>query len=123
MKMSSEISARMPLDLFQKNSAAFIAQPHALLTGSLAVRNLVQKRSHIQPILLKRVSAAMALDVSPATFDAWVERGLVPAGRRIGGLKMWSARELEQAAEDLIAGAVNENEEADLEAAFQDFQG
>ena len=69
------------------------------------------------------MNAALALDISPATFDSWVELGLIPSGKKIGGLRMWSARELESVAEELVLHSRNDNQARFDTDAFKDFKG
>ncbi len=47
---------------------------------------------------LSRQSVAEFLDVSPATVNAWVDRGVLPPPLTIGGVKRWDI-------DDLIAAA------------------
>ena len=52
----------------------------------------------------RRREAADLIGISPTTFDAWVKEGKLPQPRRIGGIVLWRADEL-QAAFDRLTGA------------------
>ena len=40
---------------------------------------------------LRRGEAAAALGISPGLFDTWVRDGLMPKGKKIGGVVLWDA--------------------------------
>lgn len=40
---------------------------------------------------LRRDEAAASLAISPSLFDNWVHDGLMPEGRKIGGVVLWDA--------------------------------
>ncbi len=40
---------------------------------------------------LRRGEAAAVLGISPGTFDTWVRDGLMPKGKKIGGVVLWDA--------------------------------
>ncbi len=40
---------------------------------------------------LRRDEAAAALAISPSLFDNWIHDGLMPEGRKIGGVVLWDA--------------------------------
>ena len=44
-----------------------------------------------------RHEAATAFSISPTLFDEWVRLGLMPEGRKIGGVKLWDIEELWEA--------------------------
>ncbi len=46
---------------------------------------------------LRRHEAATAFSISPTLFDEWVRLGLMPEGRKIGGVKLWDIEELWEA--------------------------
>jgi predicted DNA-binding transcriptional regulator AlpA len=50
---------------------------------------------------LRRDEAAAALSISPTLFDQWIELGLMPKGRKIGGVVLWDTDELRQSWCDL----------------------
>lgn len=43
---------------------------------------------------LRREEAAGSLGISPTLFDAWIRDGLMPPGRKIGGVVLWDAAEI-----------------------------
>ncbi|SCB53086.1 helix-turn-helix transcriptional regulator [Rhizobium lusitanum] len=38
---------------------------------------------------LRRDEVAASLAISPSLFDSWVHEGLMPEGRKIGGVVLW----------------------------------
>lgn len=46
---------------------------------------------------LRRDEAAASLAISPSLFDAWVEQGRMPKGKRIGGVMLWDAERVRSA--------------------------
>ncbi|WP_018689357.1 hypothetical protein [Ahrensia kielensis] len=123
LQMSNSKKLKIPSQ-FSKNTKYFcIIDSHFRPEGKSTGSKVQHKRPNVRPILYKRISAAAALDISPATFDLWVEQGLVPKGQKIGGLRMWRISELEAAVDDLIEGLSNKNEHLDHGAAFEDFEG
>ncbi len=65
----------------------------------------------LPPFAIRRGQAAASLSISPSLFDAWVRLGIMPEGKRIGGVILWDTEALrtawqaiadkdEQAAED-----------------------
>jgi predicted DNA-binding transcriptional regulator AlpA len=48
------------------------------------------------PCALRRPDAALHVGVSPAHFDNLVKPGHMPSLRLLGGVKVWSRRELER---------------------------
>lgn len=62
-----------------------------------------------EPIGLRREEAARYVGISAATFDRLVEKGTLPGARELGSLKVWSARELDEAFHNLpMAGRLRE---------------
>jgi len=51
---------------------------------------------------LRREHAAAYIDISPRTFDAWVDAGLMPQPRRIGGVVLWDRHQLDAALDDIF---------------------
>lgn len=54
--------------------------------------------------LLRRPEAAAYVGASATTFDAWIASGLMPQGRRIGGVVVWDVRALDEAVDALLYG-------------------
>lgn len=50
---------------------------------------------------LRRTEAASAVGVSPSKFDQWVKAGRMPSGRRIDGVVLWDAMEVQAAWETM----------------------
>lgn len=53
-----------------------------------------RKRQLLSPLLVRREEAAALVDMGSSTFDRHDAAGLLPAGRKLGGCKVWSVREL-----------------------------
>jgi predicted DNA-binding transcriptional regulator AlpA len=45
---------------------------------------------------MRREEAAASLAISPTLFDSWISAGLMPAGRKIGGVVLWDTEEVRQ---------------------------
>jgi hypothetical protein len=52
------------------------------------------RRRLIPPALVRRRGAAALCDMGLSTFDRNDAAGLIPAGRKVGGCKLWSVAEL-----------------------------
>ncbi|MFT4115608.1 helix-turn-helix transcriptional regulator [Bradyrhizobium sp.] len=62
----------------------------------------VSPRMVSQPrFALRRDEAAAALSISATLFDRWIEEGVMPKGRKIGGVVLWDTEEIRQAWCDL----------------------
>lgn len=57
--------------------------------GKVSLRELSLPR-----FALRRDEAAASLAISPTLFDDWVSDGLMPKGRKIGGVVLWDAHEV-----------------------------
>lgn len=55
------------------------------------------REASINRLAYRRDEAAASLAISPSTFDSWILRGLMPKGRRIGGVTLWDAENLRAA--------------------------
>jgi predicted DNA-binding transcriptional regulator AlpA len=53
------------------------------------------QRSRPDPLLVRRQEAAALCGMSLATFDRADAAGLIPAGRKVGGCKVWAFAELQ----------------------------
>lgn len=51
---------------------------------------------------LRRDEAAASLAISPSLFDAWVDQGRMPKGKRIGGVMLWDAERIRAAWSALV---------------------
>jgi predicted DNA-binding transcriptional regulator AlpA len=38
---------------------------------------------------MRREEAAASMGISPSTWDKWVSDGIMPAGRKVGGIVLW----------------------------------
>lgn len=52
------------------------------------------RKRPLKPALLRRPRAARFCDVSAPTWDRLDASGKIPAGKKLGGCKVWSRREL-----------------------------
>jgi predicted DNA-binding transcriptional regulator AlpA len=55
----------------------------------------------IEPRGLRKPMAAHYVGVSPSTFETWIEKGMMPSGKKIGGVVLWDRRELDVAFDNL----------------------
>ena len=51
-------------------------------------------RRQIRPVLVRRCQAAAICGLGTSTFDRHDAAGLVPAGGKVGGCKLWAVAEL-----------------------------
>lgn len=58
-----------------------------------------RRRRRVTPALVRRKGAAALCDMGLSTFDRADAAGLIPAGRKVGGCKLWSVAELRAWAE------------------------
>ena len=61
----------------------------------------------------RRTEAALALGISPSTFDKWIAQKLMPPGQKIEGIRLWDAEELQSAWQDLIESILNDPKKDD----------
>lgn len=62
---------------------------------------MLEPTLHIEPITVRRETAAALLGIGLSTFTARVSRGELPKPRAIGGNAVWLVAELRQAAATL----------------------
>lgn len=56
---------------------------------------LLSPSFHTLPFLAaRRERAAALLDISPSTFDSWIKKGLLPAGTKVDGVRLWYVPDL-----------------------------
>ena len=67
---------------------------------SAAVSTL--RAQSINRLALRRNDAAASLAISPSLFDNWVRDGLMPRGKRIGGVMLWDADMIRTAWQALV---------------------
>lgn len=53
-----------------------------MVAKSLSARDMSLPR-----FALRREEAAASLAISPTLFDAWIDGGLIPPGRKVGGVR------------------------------------
>jgi hypothetical protein len=70
-----------------------------------------QKHARSVKLAVSRSTAADMLDISPTTFDAWVGRGWMPRGYKIGGLRRWFVDDLRSSLHDLTEVTANAEDE------------
>lgn len=58
---------------------------------------------------LRRRDAALYVGVSPTTFDAWVADGLIPHGKRRGGVLLWDVKALDRVLDDFFGDSQDED--------------
>ena len=63
--------------------------------------NNARPMNGLTPRLLRRERAAVYLDVSPTKFDKMVKDGVVPAPKRLQGMKVWDRSDLDTFADHL----------------------
>lgn len=56
----------------------------------------------IQPRGLRRETAALYVGVSASQFSKWVEAGVMPMARVVGGVALWDREALDVALDDLF---------------------
>ena len=66
--------------------------PDTIPINPLVPRN--SRRRRIPPALVRRRGAAALCDMGLSTFDRADAAGLTPAGRKVGGCKLWCVAEL-----------------------------
>jgi predicted DNA-binding transcriptional regulator AlpA len=62
----------------------------------------ILKAQSINRLALRRNDAAAALSISPSLFDNWVRDGLMPRGKRIGGVMLWDMDMIRSAWQALV---------------------
>ena len=67
---------------------------HPTLTSNRARR--------IEPRGLRKPDSADYVGVSESQFDTWIDKGLMPKGKKIGGVKLWDRAALDRALDALF---------------------
>lgn len=52
------------------------------------------RKTSIPRLALRKEEAAASFGISSGLFDKWIKDGLMPVGRKIGGVVLWDADEL-----------------------------